>query len=42
MLPRALFDSVESKLLSGLFAPSRLLAGPASLAFESLTAPAKI
>ena len=36
MLPRARFDSVEPKLLSDLLAPSHLLVGPASLAFESL------
>ncbi len=34
--PRARFDAVAPKLLSALLAPSRLLAGPAALAFESL------
>ena len=36
MLPRARFVAVAPKLLSVLLAPSRLLAGPAPLAFESL------
>ena len=36
MLPRARFVAVEPKLLSVLLAASRLLTGPAPLAFESL------
>jgi len=36
MLPSARSGSVEPKLRSVLLAPSRLLADPASLAFESL------
>ena len=39
--PRARFDAVASKLLSALLAPSRLLAGPATLAFKSPHAPTK-